>query len=94
MERIPKHKPVYLFSGEKDPVGLHGKGVLNLVSQYKKLQLENIEYRLYPDGRHEMLHEINRTEVAQHVVNWLERNTPGSNTHPSPLNPTETADSI
>ncbi|WP_339169303.1 alpha/beta hydrolase [Paenibacillus sp. FSL R5-0341] len=94
MERIPKHKPVYLFSGEKDPVGLHGKGVLNLVSQYKKLQLENIEYRLYPDGRHEMLHEINRTEVAQHVVSWLERNTPNSSEHDDAVSHAEMADTV
>lgn len=93
MKRIPKDKSVYLFSGEQDPVGLHGKGVLNLVSQYRELQLEDVEYRLYPGGRHEMLHETNRTEVAQHVVEWLERHMPEQSPHHSTTN-AETADSI
>lgn len=78
MKRIPKDKAVYLFSGEMDPVGLNGKGVYNLVSQYRQLQIHDVEYRLYPEGRHEMLHETNREEVCLHVVNWLERHTPGS----------------
>jgi alpha-beta hydrolase superfamily lysophospholipase len=93
MKRIPKDKSVYLFSGEQDPVGLHGKGVLNLVSQYRELQLEDVEYRLYPGGRHEMLHETNRTEVAQHVVEWLERHMPEHSLHHSTPN-AENADSI
>ncbi|MEC0126713.1 alpha/beta fold hydrolase [Paenibacillus pabuli] len=93
MKRIPKDKPVYLFSGEQDPVGLHGKGVLNLVSQYRELQLEDIEYRLYPGGRHEMLHETNRTEVAEHVVEWLERHMPDLNVHYSMIN-AESADLV
>jgi alpha-beta hydrolase superfamily lysophospholipase len=93
MKRIPKDKSVYLFSGEQDPVGLHGKGVLNLVSQYRELQLEDVEYRLYPGGRHEMLHETNRTEVAQHVVEWLERHMPEHSPHHSTPN-AENADSI
>lgn len=93
MKRIPKDKSVYLFSGEQDPVGLHGKGVLNLVSQYRELQLEDVEYRLYPGGRHEMLHETNRTEVAQHVVEWLERHMPEQSPHHSTTN-AENADSI
>ncbi|HBU84198.1 MAG TPA: alpha/beta hydrolase [Paenibacillus sp.] len=93
MKRIPKDKSVYLFSGEQDPVGLHGKGVLNLVSQYRELQLEDVEYRLYPGGRHEMLHETNRTEVAQHVVEWLERHMPEQSPHHYTTN-AENADSI
>ncbi|MHA7580619.1 alpha/beta fold hydrolase [Paenibacillus vandeheii] len=93
MKRIPKDKSVYLFSGEQDPVGLHGKGVLNLVSQYRELQLEDVEYRLYPGGRHEMLHETNRTEVAQHVVEWLERHMPEHSPHHSTTN-AEKADPI
>ncbi|WP_434752153.1 alpha/beta fold hydrolase [Paenibacillus amylolyticus] len=76
MERIPKHKPVFLFSGELDPVGLRGKGVLNLYSQYQKLGLKDVQYRLYPGGRHEMLHETNRTEVARDVLNWLKCHMP------------------
>jgi len=69
-------KPVYLFSGSKDPVGMNGQGVLQLVEIYRKQGVEDLEYRLYPEGRHEMLHEVNRDEVAADVLDWLGRHMP------------------
>lgn len=73
MSKIPKDKPVYIFSGQRDPVGMYGKGVMSLVETYRELQFADLQYRLYPDGRHEMLHEVNRKEVEQHIVDWLEQ---------------------
>lgn len=73
MNSIPKNIPIYLFSGTEDPVGLKGKGIRSLLSQYTALQLTNVEYKLYPGGRHEMLNEINRDEVTADVLSWLER---------------------
>ncbi|KQY83992.1 alpha/beta hydrolase [Paenibacillus sp. Root52] len=93
MKRIPKDKPVYLFSGEQDPVGLHGKGVHNLVTQYRQLQLQHIEYRLYAGGRHEMLHETNRADVALDVLDWLDRHLVLSNAAPTTVN-ADIADSV
>lgn len=93
MKRIPKDKPVYLFSGEQDPVGLHGKGVHNLVTQYRQLQLQHIEYRLYAGGRHEMLHETNRADVALDVLDWLDRHLVLSSTPPTTGN-ADIADSV
>ncbi|NMO96098.1 alpha/beta hydrolase [Paenibacillus lemnae] len=66
-------KPIYIFSGEKDPVGMRGKGVRKLIQLYQERGVSDLEYRLYPDGRHEMLHEVNRHEVAGHILQWLDR---------------------
>ncbi|SMF74616.1 Lysophospholipase, alpha-beta hydrolase superfamily [Paenibacillus uliginis N3/975] len=76
LSNLVKDKPIYIFSGDEDPVGLRGKGVRNLIELYQKLGVEQLEYRLYPGGRHEMLHEVNRDEVATHVLDWLERHVP------------------
>jgi Lysophospholipase len=73
MERIPKDLPVYLFSGEKDPVGNCCKTVRSLIEDYEKLGLEDVSYKFYKDGRHEMLNELNRDEVIADVINWLDR---------------------
>lgn len=73
LSKLVKDKPVYIFSGDQDPVGMHGKGVRNLIELYRKLGVKHMEYRLYPGGRHEMLHEINRDEVAADVLDWLDR---------------------
>lgn len=72
MMKIPKELPVYLFSGEKDPVGKKCKSVLGLIKIYKKLGLKDVSYKFYKDGRHEMLNEINRDEVMDDVVKWLD----------------------
>jgi alpha-beta hydrolase superfamily lysophospholipase len=76
MRLIPKDKPVYIFGGDLDPVGLNGAGVRRLVGLYHQLGLEDVEVRLYPGGRHEMLNEINRDEVMSELLNWIERHMP------------------
>lgn len=69
---IPKDLPIYIFSGDKDPVGKFGKGVINLYNRYKNLGVKDLKYKLYKDGRHEMLNETNREEVMNDVIKWLD----------------------
>ncbi len=71
MQKIPKNLPLYLFAGDADPVGEYGKSVVQLVEAYKKIGIQNITLKLYPDGRHEMLNEINRDEVIKDIQSWL-----------------------
>lgn len=73
LQLVPKTLPIYIFSGDKDPVGKNGKGILKLYNTYKSLDIKDVTYRLYKDGRHEMLNEINREEVMQDVVAWLNK---------------------
>ena len=70
---VPKKLPLYIFSGSKDPVGKNTKGVLKLIKTYNKFNLENVTYKFYDEGRHEMLNEINKEEVMEDVVNWLNK---------------------
>ena len=67
---IPADLPVYVFSGSADPVHGEEKGLERLLARYRA-RLQHVDYRLYPDGRHEMLNETNRDEVAADLVNWL-----------------------
>ncbi|MBP2000505.1 alpha-beta hydrolase superfamily lysophospholipase [Paenibacillus shirakamiensis] len=78
MALIPLDKPVYLFSGEADPVGLQGKGVLSLAKMYEELGIQDVSYKLYPGGRHEILNELNREEVTLDVIHWLDQQLPSS----------------
>ena len=71
MKKIPKQLPIYIFGGSNDPVGKKGKGLLELVNMYKKLGIKDLQYKIYPDARHETLNEINRDEVTQDLINWL-----------------------
>lgn len=70
---IRKDLPVYAFAGEKDPVGMQGKGFMKLVDNWKAAGIRNLEYKLYRDGRHEMLNETNRDEVMNDCIRWLKK---------------------
>jgi alpha-beta hydrolase superfamily lysophospholipase len=70
--RIPKDLPVYVISGEMDPIGANN-GVLALVNRYQdELGLADVGYRIYPGARHEILNETNRDEVHADMVAWLD----------------------
>ena len=70
--RIPAELPLYIFSGAADPVHSEEKGLARLLTRYRE-QVERIDYRLYEDGRHEMLNETNRDEVIEDLISWLRR---------------------
>jgi len=73
ISKVPKDLPILIFSGDKDPVGKNGKGVLKLYRTYKKINIKDVTYKLYKEGRHEMLNEINKDEVMGDIVQWLNR---------------------
>ncbi|GKZ02672.1 alpha/beta hydrolase [Paraclostridium bifermentans] len=74
LKKINSKLPIYIFAGDKDPVGKFGKGVTKLYENYKKLGIENVEFKLYSGGRHEMLNEINKDEVINDTINWIKQN--------------------
>ena len=78
-ENTPKDLPIFIFSGDKDPVGEMGKGVKKVAKKYKNAGIEDITLRLYKGGRHEMLNEINKNEVEQDLLDWLHKKTDVSN---------------
>lgn len=65
--------PMFIISGEKDPVGGYGKDIKRLLSVYKKLGFTNIAYKLYPDCRHELINEINKDEVYSDINHWISK---------------------
>jgi alpha-beta hydrolase superfamily lysophospholipase len=71
--RMPKTKPIYVFAGERDPVGKMGKGVRALIARLRRSGCDRIEEKLYAEGRHEMLNETNREEVMNEVASFLDR---------------------
>ncbi len=69
---IPKGLPVLILSGAMDPVGANN-GVRALEMSYKEQGIQDVEVILYPEGRHEMLNELNRDQVHQDVLDWLDK---------------------
>jgi alpha-beta hydrolase superfamily lysophospholipase len=73
MDRIRRDLPIYIFAGSADPVGDMGKSPTALVNAYRSLGIQDLEFVLYPDARHETLNETNREEVTGNLLAWLLR---------------------
>lgn len=73
LSRMKKDTPVYFMSGTKDPVGECGKGVMKAYKNFKKAGMKDVEIRLYIDGRHEMLNEVNKDEVYVDILKWIKK---------------------
>ena len=72
LERIPKKMPVFLISGDSDPVGDYGRGVRKTYISLRAVGLEDIKVKLYEGARHELLNEINRQDVMEDIYAWIE----------------------
>lgn len=72
-KKTPKNLPIHIFSGDRDPVGDMGKGVKEVYENYKKCEVKDVTLRLYENGRHEMFHEVNKDEVFQDLISWLDK---------------------
>lgn len=73
--KVPKGTPLYLFAGDRDPVGDFGSGMKRLYDAYKRAAIFDVRLKLYPDGRHEMFNEINRDEVTSDFIAWCDEVT-------------------
>ena len=69
---IPKKIPVFFVSGEEDPVGDYGEGVIGAKNDLVRAGLENVSMKLYPGDRHEILNETDKDIVYQDIYEWLE----------------------
>ena len=68
---VAKDLPLLFFAGDKDPVGNNAKGVKEVYRKFIKAGAQNSKLKLFKEGRHEMLNELNKKEVYQLVLEWL-----------------------
>ena len=71
INKMNKDIPILLFAGDMDPVGNYGKGPKEVYDKMKACGVKDIELIMYEQGRHEMLNEINKMEVYQMILNWI-----------------------
>ncbi len=63
--------PILLLSGDEDPVGNYGQGVV-LVAEKLKKQGKNTKYILYKGARHEILNDFTYEHVKSDIMNFIE----------------------
>lgn len=74
VNKIPKDKPYFFISGEKDPLARGGQAIREVADQFKRAGASNVEIRIYPGARHELINEINCQEIYTDILNWLNEN--------------------
>ena len=73
MRKMRRDLPVLFISGDADPVGRRGKDVRLVYDRFLSVGMRDVELKLYPGARHEVLNELNKREVWADVLDWLER---------------------
>ncbi len=68
---IAKDFPMLFVSGENDPIGNMGRGIRDIIKNLHKQGFSNVNVRLYPNMRHEPLHEQHHTVVYHDILNWI-----------------------
>lgn len=76
LKKMDPKTPVLFISGDRDPVGQNGKGVEKVAGFFRQAGTEDVTVKLYPEGRHEIMNELNRAEVFGDILSWLEEHLP------------------
>ena len=69
---VPDGLPVLFAAGADDPVGDHGKGVQAAANEMQKRSNAQVQVKIYPGMRHEILNEKNHRQVWQDLAQWIE----------------------
>lgn len=73
LQAMNKTLPVLFAAGGDDPVGSYGSGVKKAAEEFRKAGMEQVKVKLFPLCRHEILNEINRSEVFAYLGGWIGR---------------------
>lgn len=70
IQKMNKKMPIFLLSGDKDPVGEFGKGVIKTHEIFEKAGIEDVEIKLYPNLRHDILHEKCKDTIYNDIYDF------------------------
>lgn len=70
VSRVPTGLRILITGGSADPVG-GDAGMAKLALHYSQTGHHRMSVKIYRDGRHEMLNEINHGEVTRDWLDWI-----------------------
>ena len=73
LKKMNLDTPILFISGDEDPVGEKGKGVIKAYHKFQNIGMKDVEIKLYPKLRHDILHEKCKKEIYEYVYNWIEK---------------------
>ena len=72
IRKINKDLPIHFMSGACDPVGNLGKGVKDAFCRFQEAGIADVTMKLYKNDRHEILNELDRDQVREDLLAWIE----------------------
>ncbi len=69
-ENLSRDLPIFIISGEDDPVGNYGKGVTEVYNRLKA-QNVNVSLKLYKNCRHEIHNDSCKDETFSDILNFI-----------------------
>ena len=67
-----KDLPVLLIAGDGDPVGDYGAGVRKVWAMLGDAGVKDLTCQIWEEARHELHNELNKEEVFDYVLTWIE----------------------
>lgn len=71
-EKTPESLPILLIGGGEDPLGDWGRALPKLGKKYRAAGVGDVEVKLYPNDRHEVLNELDRDQVYADILEWMD----------------------
>ena len=62
-----------MIAGGQDPVGHYGRDVRRVAAGFERAGVEDISLKIYQEDRHELLNELDKAQVYNDVLSWLEK---------------------
>lgn len=71
INKMRKDKAIYMLSGSDDMVSARGKDLAKMMILFNDSGINDVEMKLYPGLRHDILHEVEKEDVFNDIYNWL-----------------------
>lgn len=71
MIQIDNYLPLLIIGGDADPVN-RGHRLIDLANVLRESGNRAVDVHIYPEARHEVLHEVNYEEVTADIIQWLD----------------------
>lgn len=72
MKNLPEGLPILFCAGAEDPVGNWGEGVRKAYMVYSENTRCNVDIKLYLDDRHEILNELDKAQVYEDMLAYMD----------------------
>jgi len=77
IEKIPKTHP-FLSSPATRTLWATGEVTSDSCTALWKTGIKDVTYKLYKDARHELVNELNRDEVINDIIMWMNKRNPSA----------------